>query len=215
MPTHQPGDVVAFRYLYPDGRLQAVLPMHTVTDDGETYVGWTPPGTEIRYWATADGADPRDLPLAERFLAPLSTATRFWRGTGVLRVIPRSAGYHVIHFWDDERRFLSWYVNLETPKVEHGDLLDTVDSHLDLLVRPDGAVRWKDVDEAEAAVAAGAMSADVLDRAWRTGRAVEAQLATWPDPIGAWTDFVPPDVGAIPFDPRWEDVTPLEAPHRS
>ncbi len=204
MPAHRPGDVVAFRYLYPDGRVQAVLPMSTVADDGETYIGWTPPGTEIRYWATASGDDPRDLPLTERFLAPLSTARRVWRGTGVLRVIPRSQGYHVIHFWDDERTFLAWYVNLETPKLEHDDVLDTVDSHLDLVVAPDRTPRWKDIDEAEAAVAAGAMTQAVLDEAWRTGRAVEALLPTWPEPVGDWTAFAAPDVGPIPFDPRWE-----------
>ena len=210
MSAYRPGDVVAFRYLYPDGRLQAVLPMHTVQDDGEVYVGWTPPGTEIRYWATADGANPRDLPLPERFLAPLTTTTRYWRGTGVLRVIPRSERWHVVHFWDDARTFLAWYVNLETPKVEHGDLLDTVDSHLDLVVAPDRTPRWKDVDEAEAAVAAGAMDQGVLDEAWRTGRAVEALLPTWPVPIGGWTDYAPPPEfrDPIPFDPRWEDTGP-------
>ncbi|MHA3704739.1 DUF402 domain-containing protein [Jatrophihabitans sp. YIM 134969] len=205
MPAHLPGSVVAFRYLYPDGRVQAVLPLRTVADDGETYVGWTPPGTEIRYWATADGADPRTVPIDRRFRQPLTTASRVWRGTGALRVIPRSASFHVIHFWDDERRFHEWYVNLETPKVEHDDLLDTVDSHLDLIVFADGSLRWKDEDEADAAIAAGAMEQRVLDEAWVTGRAVEALLPTWPAPIGDWRDFTPSAAQQepIPFDPRW------------
>lgn len=82
------GEIAYLRYRYPDGRVQAVLPMHTVTDDGETFVGWTPPDSRIMYWADTDGGDPRALPLDRRFRTTLTTAPRRWQGNGVLRVIP-------------------------------------------------------------------------------------------------------------------------------
>jgi hypothetical protein len=101
MAPDDDGRDVSLRYLYRDGSVQAVLPMRTVADDGETFVGYTPAGTEIMYWALEDGTDPRTVPLAERFGRPLTTAPRVWEGNGVLRVIPRGENFQVVHFWDE------------------------------------------------------------------------------------------------------------------
>ena len=86
------------RYRYPDGRLQAALPMRVVEDRTDRLVAWLAPQTEIMYWALADGRDPRVVPLGERFRMPLTTAARRWQGTGVLRVIPVQSTYQVLHF---------------------------------------------------------------------------------------------------------------------
>jgi len=53
-------------YLYPSGHLQAVVPFWSV-GAADLVAGWTPHGTEIMYWATADGQDPRSVPLDRRF----------------------------------------------------------------------------------------------------------------------------------------------------
>jgi len=180
------------RYRYPDGRVQAVLPMHVVSDDGHTLVGYTPVATEIMYWACLDGSDPRSLPLDQRFRTPLGTAARRWQGGGVLRVIPRDQEYQVVHSWSGDGAFAGWYVNLESTKADCGAFLDTVDWELDLCIGSDRQVRWKDADEAEAALDAGYLTRAEFDRAWEVGREIIEKIADWPAPIGDWTGFRPP-----------------------
>ncbi|MCI1641207.1 MAG: hypothetical protein LKI27_06420 [Actinomyces sp.] len=106
------------RYLYPDGRLQAALPMRVVEDSGGTVVAWLSVGTQIEYWATADGlADPRTVPLPQRFRQALGHAPRRWEGSGVLRVIPLRECWQVLHFWNPRSGgFEGWYVNLESAR---------------------------------------------------------------------------------------------------
>jgi predicted RNA-binding protein associated with RNAse of E/G family len=94
-------------------------------------------GSEISWWATADGADPRSVPLEVRFAGRLVTGPRHWEGGHVLRVLPAGRPYQVIHFWRDGI-FTGWYVNFESPVVWRDRVADTRDWHLDLWVMPDG-----------------------------------------------------------------------------
>lgn len=207
MASDKDGEVVSLRYLYRDGSVQAVLPMCTVTDDGETFVGYTPAGTQIMYWALEDGTDPRQVPLDERFRATLTTAPRTWEGNGVLRVIPRGENFQVVHFWDDAG-FAGWYLNLESTKTDGDGFIDAVDWHLDLWIDPHRRPTWKDVDEAEMAVAAGHLTQKQLDRAWTTARGVVDQLADWPASIGDWSGYVPPENWrALPLPDGWDVVS--------
>lgn len=187
------------RYLYPDGRLQATIPMHLVRDEPELLVGWTSPGTEISYWATPDGADPRTLPLSTRFSGTLTTVRRTWTGGGMLRVIPLRERWQVLHFWDTQtRKFLGWYVNLESEKTRHESSIDAVDWHLDLLISPDFVVTWKDEDEAAAAAGTPYLRIEDLHNARATGEAIAADPRYFIDRIGDWRDYEPdPEFGAL------------------
>lgn len=197
-------DSVLLRYRYHDGAPQAAFPMRVVADDGERVVAWLAPGTQIMYWALPDGSDPRSLPLGSRFSAALTTAPRVWQGGGVLRIIPVDAPFQVLHFWREDGGFAGWYVNLEAAKRRTGDRLDTVDWHLDLWIGPDLEPVWKDVDEAEAAVAAGHLNPDELAEARRQGDAIIRRVADWPAPIGDWRSFTPPAAwGPLPLPPDW------------
>jgi len=82
----------------------------------------------------------------------------------------------VINFWDEDGGFRGWYVNFEAPFMRTGSVLDTVDWHLDLWIDPDGTWRWKDEDEADAAVAAGALSEGCLDQASDVGAALAGDV---------------------------------------
>jgi hypothetical protein len=206
MVARRHGQVVSLRYLYQDGSVQAVLPMRTVSDDGRTYVGFTPPGTEIMYWALEDGTDPRSVPLTERFRRRLTTAPRVWVGNGVLRVIPRAENFQVIHFWDAQG-FAGWYINLESTKSDRDGFIDAVDWHLDLWLDTDRRPQWKDVEEAEAALAAGHLTQQELDQAWTTANGVVDQLAAWPAMIGDWSGYTPPSIWrALPLPEHWSEV---------
>ena len=202
--AYEPGTVVYLRYRFEDGRVLGLLPMWTVTDDGATYVGYTPSGAEVMYWALDDGIDPRTVPLEERFTRFQTSAQRTWFGDGVLRVIPRDEAYQVLHFTENGH-FRGWYVNLETAKSEVGDYLDTIDLHLDLWIAPDLTATWKDEDEAAAARAAGVMTREQLALARETGQRVIDQLDSWPDPIGDWREFSPPAAwGPLPLPADWD-----------
>lgn len=192
--THaRQGDEMLLRYRYPDGRLQAALPLRVVHDDETVTVGWLPNGTDIMYWALPDGGDPRQIPLAERFRQRLGTAPRVWQGPGVLRVMPKNEAFQVLHFWDEDQRFAGWYVNLERNRSQTGNFFDTVDQHLDLVITPDLNAVWKDEDEAQAAVDADQVPRADLDSARVVGesnmRDVEGLLTR----IGDWSGWIPPE----------------------
>jgi hypothetical protein len=167
--------------------------MHVVDESPERVVGWLASGTEISYWATADGADPRTVPLAERFRQELGTAVRRWEGNGVLRVIPLGECWQVIHFWDAAGEFLCWYVNLESRKRVLGHAVESVDWHLDLLISPEFEVDWKDRDEAAAALGTPYLRDDDFQAAQAVGESIAANPREFIDAVGDWRDFRAPD----------------------
>lgn len=124
----------------------------TVVEDGpEWLVLWLAPGTPVIWSPLADGRDIRQADLAERFELPRVTARRAWRGTGILKLVPRAAPYSVWLFWAEGGRFLLWYGNLEdVHRRDTGNglrVVDTVDHVLDVVVPAGGAPEWKDEDE--------------------------------------------------------------------
>ncbi len=179
--------------------MQAALPMRVVRDDPRQLVAWLTPGSSIMYWALQDGRDPRSVPLAERFQHRLTTSPRTWRGSGVLRVMPRDAPFQVLHFWDDDGAFEGWYVNFEAPRSRVGTRLDSVDWHLDLWLDADGTPTWKDEDEAQAAVGAGHLDPHELAVARATGETILATFDGWLSDIGDWREFVPPPEWSSPL----------------
>lgn len=74
-------DRLLLRYLYNDGSVRAALPLRVVVDEPELLVGCLGPKTPIMYWSTADGRDPRMVPLVQWFHQRLTTAARIWEGS--------------------------------------------------------------------------------------------------------------------------------------
>lgn len=185
------------RYWYADGRPQAAFPMHVVEDGPERKVGWLLVGTEISYWSTADGADPRSLSLDLRFRSPLTTTPRVWQGDDVLRVMPMSKPYQVIHFWS-AGVFTGWYVNFESPLTWNGRVGDSRDWHLDLWISASGKPAWKDEDEAAFASEHGHVTRLELDLARAIGQEIMADFDCWLSQIGDWRQSRP-DNGLQPL----------------
>lgn len=198
------GSEMLLRYFYEDGGHQAALPVRVVEDSSERLALWLAEGTEIMYWATQDGRDPRSLPLSQRFAETLTTAPRRWAGSGVLRVLLPRTPYQVLHFWDAEGAFQNWYINFEAPMQRAGERVDTVDWHLDLVIAPDGVAHWKDEDEAEAAVAAGQLPEQRLLESRRQAEAILDDFVGFLRRVGDWRGFRPPnDWVELPLPKDW------------
>ncbi|MFJ4076957.1 MULTISPECIES: DUF402 domain-containing protein [unclassified Curtobacterium] len=179
------------RYCYPDGRLQAAFPLLLLESTEDRLVGWQPLGSEIAYWATSSGEDPRATPLESRFHQILTTGRRTWTGSSVLRVIPLDEPWQVVHFWDASGTFTGWYVNLESTKQKHRLGVTAVDWHLDLLISPTFEVAWKDEDEAKAAVRTQYLREQDLLRARRTAEQIAGDPRGFVDSLGHWDTFRP------------------------
>ncbi len=193
------------RYRYPNGRLQAAMPMWSVADDTGRRLGWLPVGSEVSYWATPDGKDPRTVPLDRRFTDDLTTSTRTWSGTDVLRVFVPDEPYQVAHFFI-AGEFAGWYVNFESPGEWSGAVVESRDWHLDLAISPDGTAKWKDEEEASAALEQGHLQADELDLARSTGDAIMADLPSFLQTVGDWRTFRPPsEWGPLSLPDGWDD----------
>jgi hypothetical protein len=186
------GDKILVRYFGSDGRQQMTLPMRIVEDRDDRTVAWLVANSEITYWTTLDGRDPRSFPLNKLFQQTLVAKRRRWTGPGILRVLLPDVPYQIIHFWYDDGAFRGWYINFEQPYQRRGASFDSIDWHVDLWLFPDGTHEWKDEDEADAAVAAGVLRIEELSRARIMGQALLDDRAALLKKAGEWRHFVPP-----------------------
>jgi hypothetical protein len=102
-------------------------------------------------------------------------------------------------FWAEDGSFAYWYVNFEEPLRRTRLGFDTRDEKLDLIVMPDGTLRWKDEDELAEAARLG-----LLDESAVRAEA-ERVLADPPWPTG-WEDWRPEPGGSVPHLPTGWDV---------
>lgn len=113
-----------------------------------------------------------------------------WTGSTVLKLRRPGDWYSVWKFFA-EGEFQHWYVNFETPYVRVPGGIEINDLQLDIVISPDGAWRWKDVQDLGPSLAAGRITDDelhhVLDEA-----AVVADLLDRDDRWWApWDDWSP------------------------
>ncbi|MGW4400738.1 DUF402 domain-containing protein [Amycolatopsis nivea] len=191
-----PGQTVVERFVRPDGSIGQHHPLRVISDDGETLLGWLPVGTPIVGSRLADGRSLREAPLEHRFREPRVRVPDIWQGTSTLRLIPDGAWSSVWWFFEADGRFRDWYVNLELPRGRTETGPDRIDGILDLVVTPGAGWKWKDEDEAEAAVEAGRLTTAELDRLRAEGERMGALAERGAYPFdGTHTDFRP--------DPDW------------
>ena len=100
-----------------------------------------------------------------------------WTGRTVLQLRRDGDWYSIWKFFEGDR-FECWYVNFDRPVVRTPDGIDTDDLELDLVIEPDGARHWKDVEQLHdrlregrldvedvvAVLGAAAVVTDLLDR---------------------------------------------------
>jgi hypothetical protein len=158
-----------------------------------------PQGAPALYPVDVEGAEVR-LPNPEPVLAERLT-TR-----DALAILRPGSRHSIWLFWDPQDAFEHWYVNLERTLGWNGVCFDMVDEKLDLIVTPNGTVRWKDEDELEHAASLGLVDA--------AGVRAEAErvLEASPFPTG-WEEFRPEPDWPLPrfpqdWRPRVAEVAP-------
>jgi hypothetical protein len=206
-PVWRPGETAVQRFVRADGSIGQHHPLRVIEDDGERLLGWLPAGTEIIDTRLADGRHAREAPLNEMFVLPRIRVRGQWRDTSTLRLIVESEWSSVCWFFQPDGTFLNWYVNLEIPRGRTEHTTDRSDGALDVVVAPDRTWRWKDEDEADAAVTAGRITAADLTRLRAEGERVIALVEAGAFPFdGTWTDFRPDPAWPAPALPAGLDV---------
>jgi hypothetical protein len=193
------GDVIVHREIA-WGRPWLAIPERVVDDAPDLLVTYIPTGAPFGYapgpWPTETGFHPWHPNPA-------------WKGHGALVVQRPDDAYAVWHFWGgDDRRFESWYLNLQSPFRRTAIGYDTQDHELDVIVLPDGQWFFKDDEKMEQRIAEGLYTADEVVEIRARGRALGEMLdagATWWDP--AFTTWSPDPSWSTPALPAgWADV---------
>jgi len=156
-----------------------------------------PRGAPALYPVDAAGAEVR-IPTPEPVLAE-RLATR-----DALAIFRPGSRHSLWLFWEPSGTFEHWYVNFERTLGWNGVCFDVVDEKLDLIVTPDGSVRWKDEDELEHAASLGLVdAAEVRAEAERV-------LDASPFPTG-WEAFLPEPDWPVPCFPQgWAEKVSAE-----
>jgi len=180
----QPGEVIVWRELLNDERAWLEVPVIVVRDDPELLVTYVPEGAPFRFppgdFPTPDGRHPW-------------FGRRGWEGHGALMLQRPGDGYAVWAFWDGpERRFDSWYINLQEPFRRSELGYDTQDLELDIVVLPD--LSWQLKDE------------DVLEERIREGRYTVDQMRETRELASRLTALI--DAGDLWWSESWADWTP-------
>lgn len=197
------GDSVQFRFIRLDGSHGPVHPMRVVSDDGVRLLGWLPADTPLVRTRLADGRDQRAAPLEVRFRLPRERYLGHWLRTSTLRLVDEEHWSSVWWFFEPDGTFRNWYVNLEVPLGRTESTVDRCDGALDVEVFPDRTWRWKDEDEAAAAVDAGKYTAEQMATLRAEGERMIALAEAGAFPFdGTYCDFRP--------DPDW--ATPVLDP---
>lgn len=126
--------------------------------------------------------------------------TEFWKP---------GAHYAINMVWEHESdRFLGWYVNFEMPFRRTPIGFDTLDLELDLEVRPDYSLRWKDVEEYEEEIRRRAISAMVAKQIERAKQEVIRKIERRDEPFdGKWNSWLPEGHWEVPvLNAEWNDV---------
>lgn len=196
------GDVIVHREVA-WGRPWLAIAERVVADTDDLLVTFIPTGAPFGYapgpWPTETGLHPWYPKVS-------------WEGHGVLIVQRAGDAYAVWHFWSGEqRRFASWYINLQAPfrRTEIG--YDTQDHELDVVVLPDGSWSLKDDELMEQRIREGRFSVDEVAAIRAQGAAIGEMLdagATWWDP--AYASWAPDPGWLVPsLSPGWERASGL------
>ncbi len=191
------GNAVLLRSIY-RGNVRWCWPHHYVGEWNGRVGLYCQPGNQGKLMKRVAGKG-----YLEQWVSGAPAFDYVWESRHVLRFMREGDGHTVELFWDEEWRFVGWYVNLQAPLVVRGDRFDTTDWALDIVVEPDATWRWKDEDDFAQALRLGVFDEQGAAQIRAEGERV---IAERPWPTG-WEDWRPPrEWAALPLPVDWHLV---------
>jgi hypothetical protein len=203
MKLWEPGQGIVLREVW-RAKVYSIIPLRVAQDSGNWTALYLPPRTSSLWPHTREGVTIR-IPADEWVLdgGP-------WEGGDILYLVQPGLGYIVTGFWDEDRIFDHWKIDLVEPVRRTWLGFDYMDQLLDMMVSDDRSTwRWKDEDEVREAQARRLFTAEqVSDLYQRGARALRALQTNEPPFDGRWETWQPNPEWRVPFHlPNgWEQV---------
>jgi len=191
-----PGDVVSWRGIR-NKRVWHVQPTIVVKDSPEELVLTLLPGTECM----AEETYPLGKQNSKRWWdfkdSDWKLSKYIWQTNRLLLIFEPEKCYSTILFWNHANHdFKCYYINFQIPFQRRNDNVDMLDLELDLIVKPDFNLEWKDEADYRSAIAYDPMFlewAQVIESATpEVLRRIENRHYPFD---GSWLDWKP--------DPNW------------
>ena len=191
------------------GKTWTAWPARVIADDGETLttamwpglVGYGP-STWVESMKTRNAAL-RGQGIDNLAKGSWDLAAWTWRSNICLRQVVVGRWFAVTAFFDAEtERFTGWYIDFERPPARTALGIDTRDLFLDVIVRPDFSIVWKDGDEYDQAVRLGLLTGDERQSVEDAKQEVVQLVGARALLRGAWEDWRLDKSWGLPALPR-------------
>ncbi len=148
------GDAVVHRGIY-RGKVWIARPVRVVEDTLICTKLLLVPGTLCKFSAglvarrySSESKDMMQSRWDEQETVDWQLVDRIWREKRFLILLQPGQYYSIQLCWQhDTGKFLGWYVNFELPFTRSHVGFDTLDLELDLIIKPDLSLHWKDAGE--------------------------------------------------------------------
>lgn len=199
------GEILALRYLTPDGRIEMCWPCRVVSDDEHLLALFIAAGS--KYKASPKRSALEKLSTSRNALPPDEYV---WR-KDTLRLMLPGRQHSVWLFWENDgpsRRFLRYFVNLEEPFRRTAIGVDTQDHTLDVEIGPTLNWRWRDVKELAEHVRHGFYTAGLAGEVWDEARRAVDEIMSGTHPcLNGWISWSPDPHWVVPQIPaEWSSV---------
>jgi protein associated with RNAse G/E len=191
-----PGEIVSWRGIR-NQVVWHVQPTIVVRDSPEELVLTLLPGTECM----AEETYPLGKNNGKRWwdfkANDWKLAKYIWRTNRLLLILEPEKCYSIILFWEDAgNEFLCYYINFQVPYQRRDHHVDTLDLELDLIIKPDLSMEWKDEDDYQKAMEQGLITSEWTRRIEDAQLEILDRLESRKYPFdGSWLDWLP--------DPSW------------
>lgn len=204
----KPGEVVSWRGIR-NHVVWHVQPTLVVKDASEELVLTLLPGTECM----AEETYPLGKNNGKRWwdfkANDWKLAEYIWRTNRLLLILEPEKCYSIILFWEDvSNEFLCYYINFQVPYQRRDQAVDTLDLELDLIIKPDFSMEWKDQDDYQKAMEQGLITSEWTRRIEDAQLEILDRLENRKYPFdGSWLDWMPDRNWAPPKLPEnWNRV---------
>lgn len=154
-----PGDVVMWKGII-NNKVWHVQPTSAVKDRLKELALTLLPGTEC----LADETYPLGKQRSNRWWDCRDNdwvmKPYIWRTNRLLLILEPETSFSTILFWDHAAdEFICYYINFQLPFKRSHTSLDTLDLELDIIIHPNFTYEWKDLEEYNAVLRQGIISA--------------------------------------------------------